>query len=99
MTTPHIGLVGVPLFARFTPSLGAQPLCQQRGEARLPLADGLVREGEAARQEHLGEVTQAELVAETPEDNEQRDVGRNLQVVERRARALIESATAETAAE
>ncbi len=44
--------------AGFAP-LGPQPVGQQRGEARLPVADGLMGEDEAALQEHLGEIPRA----------------------------------------
>lgn len=42
---------------------GAQPGGDKRGGARLPLPDGLVAEDNAARQEHLGEVPQAQVEA------------------------------------
>jgi len=50
----HVGLVAVPLYARFAPSLGPSLIREQGSEARLPLSHGLVGEGEAPREEHLG---------------------------------------------
>jgi hypothetical protein len=89
----------MPFLAGLAPALGPQALREQRGEARLPLPDGLLCEGKAAREEHLGQVAQAQLVAESPEDDEERDVGGDLQMVEGRARALIEGALAGPAPE
>lgn len=47
-----------------------------------PLSSGLVRELEAAVEHHLPQAMKAELVAETPTDREQDDVGRELEEVE-----------------
>lgn len=52
---------------------------------------GLVREDEAALQEHVGEVTQAEFVAQAPQHDLQDDVTRKGEVVEGRAAALVEA--------
>ncbi len=54
---------------------------------------------EAALEQHLGDVAEAELVAEPPEHREQHDVGRMLELVERRAGALVEDAPAGAASE
>ena len=89
----------MPLFARFAVSLGAQALREQRSEALLPLPHGLMGEGEAAREEHLGQIAQAEFVAQPPEHDEQRAVGGDLQVVDGRARPLVEGTPAGTTAE
>jgi len=53
-----------------------------------------VGEREAAREEHLGQVAQAEFVAKPPEHHEQGDVGRDLQMIEGRTRPFIEGAPA-----
>jgi len=49
---PDVGLVRLPSGARRAPALGPEAVGEERGEARLPLAHGLVAEDEAARQEH-----------------------------------------------
>ena len=51
-----VGLVRMPLGTRCAAPFGAQLGRQQRGEARLPVADGLMAEGEDPREEHLGQV-------------------------------------------
>ena len=89
----------MPLRAALPAPLGAQPRGQQRGEARLPVAHGLVAEDEAALQEHLGQVAQAQLVAQPPQHDEQDEIGRVLQVIVGRAGALVEDPAAAAAAE
>ena len=91
---PQVRLVRVPLRAALPAPLGAQPGGQERGEARLPVADGLVAEDEAPRQEHLRQVPQAQLVAQPPQHDEQHEVGRVLQVVVGRAGPLVEDPAA-----
>src|SRR5262249_6927132 len=86
---PEVRLVRVPLRTALPVPLGPQPVSEQRGEAGLPLAHRLVREDEAALEEHLGQVAQAQLVAQPPEDHQQDEVGRVLQVVVRRAGPLV----------
>jgi len=49
----------MPLRATLPAPLGPQPVGQQRGAARLPFADGLMGEDEAALQEQLGAIPQA----------------------------------------
>src|SRR5687768_10288739 len=55
-------------------------------------------EDEATREEHLSQIAQTELVPEAPQDDQKHDIGRIFQVVERRARALIEGASTGRAA-
>ncbi len=71
-------------------TFGTQLIGEQWSEAGFPLTHRLMRELEAAFQEHLGEVAQAEFVAHAPEDDQQHDVGREFQIVEGRARPFIE---------
>ena len=56
-------------------------------------------EHEAADEEHLGQVTQGELVAQAPEHHERDDVARVLGSVQQAAGALVELLAAPTAAE
>ena len=51
-----VGFVDVPGATRFSASFGAEALRDQRGKALLPFPHGLMREDEAALQEHLGEI-------------------------------------------
>src|SRR3954464_4761588 len=50
----------------------------------------LVGEHDAPDQEHLRQITQAQLVAQPPENDQEHDVGRHLGAVEPRAGPLIE---------
>ena len=75
------GLAGPPL---------AQILGEQRRQLGFPVAHRLVSEHEAADQEHLGQVPQAQLVAQPPKDHEKHDVGWDLHPVQRRAGPLVE---------
>ena len=63
------------------------------------VADGLVAEGDVPREEHLREVPQAQFVAQPPDDHEQDEVGRVLNVVEGRADPVVADASAALAAE
>src|SRR3954470_14532537 len=54
------------------------------------LAHRLVGEHEAPDQEHLGQIPQAQLVAQPPEDHEEHDVGWDLDPVQRRTSSLVE---------
>jgi hypothetical protein len=77
----------------------AQALGEQRRQLGFPVAHCLVGEHEAADQEHFRQVTQAQLVAQPPEDHEEHDVGRDLNPVQRRAGPLVEPPPAIPAAE
>ena len=55
---------------RLATPLGTQAVGDERGETRFPIARRLVGELEAALQEHLGEVAQAQLVAQPPADHQ-----------------------------
>ena len=47
-------------------------------------------EEKASFKEHLSQIAEAELVTQAPEDHQHDDIRRALQVVERRARSLVE---------
>jgi hypothetical protein len=70
--------------------LGAQLVGQQWGEAGLPLAHHLVRELKPPFQKHFGELTEAQLIAYAPEDDQEDDIARKFEMVERGPSALIE---------
>jgi len=94
-----VWLVGVPRAARLTAPLGAQSIRQAWGEARRPVADGLVAEDTPARQEHRRAIPQAQRVAQPSAHDEQHAVGRVLPVVVRCAGPLVaEPPTARTPA-
>ena len=95
----HVGLVDVPGAADATPPLRTEPLGEQRCEGRFPRADRLVCHLVAALEEHLGDVAEAQLVAQPPEHREHHDVGREPDLVEARAGSLVEPAPARAALE
>src|SRR5437764_1211850 len=51
---------------------------------------GLMAEYDTAHGEHLGQVAQAQLVAQAPEHHERDDVGRILRPIQHRAGAFVE---------
>ncbi len=73
---------------------GAQLVGKHRCETKLPLADGLVRHLEAALEQQLGDIAEAELVAQPPQHRQEHAVGRVLEFVERRAGSLVETTSA-----
>ena len=60
----------------------------------LPSADRLVRDLEAALEEQLSDVAEAQLGAQPPEHGEQHDIRRVLEIVDRRAAPLVEVTSA-----
>src|SRR5690242_10199905 len=92
-------LVHVPAAADLALAAAPEILGQHWGELGLPLAHRLVAEHEAADQEHLGQVAQAQLVAQAPEYHEGDHVARVLGPVQRAAAALVELLAAGAAAE
>jgi len=94
-----IRLIRMPLGACGAAPFGAQLRGDQWGEARLPVPHRLVREDEAALEEHLGHIPQAALITQAPQHHEQDDVSGGLHVIERRAGALVADPPAAGAAE
>ena len=70
-----------------------------RGELGFPIADRLIAEYDAAEEEHLRQVSQAEFVAQTPKHHEGDDVGRISGQVRQAAAAFVELFAASAAAE
>jgi hypothetical protein len=85
-----VGLVDVPTSPdpAFTPL--SQTVDQRRGELRLPVSNGFMTELNPAKQEHLGQIAQAELVSQAPEHHENYDIGGILAPVQNSATALVE---------
>src|SRR5689334_5943770 len=92
-------LVDIPAAADAAASTATEFLSQSRREFRLPIPHRLMAEHDAADQEHLGEIAQAELVAQAPEHHERDDVARILRPVQQAGAALIELLAALAAAE
>src|SRR4051812_47774150 len=95
----YLRLIDVPTAAHLAAPAPAQVLGQGRRELGLPLPDRLIAEHDAAHGEHLGQVAQAQFVAQAPEHHERDDVGGVLGPVQQGAGALIELLTARAAAE
>ena len=83
-------LVDVPAAADVAASTVTEFLRHAWGEFRLPIPHRLVAKYDAADQEHLGKIAQAELVAEAPEHHERDDVARVLRPVQQAGAALNE---------
>src|SRR3954470_2379676 len=94
----EVGFIDIPAAARLAATALPQVLGQRRRELGLPLADGLMAEYDTAQGEHLGQVAQAQLVAQPPEHHERDDVGRILRPVQQRAGAFVELLAAGPAA-
>ena len=84
-----IRFIDMPGFAGLAVSPSTQLIRHERGKTGFPVSNRLMGEHKAALQEHLGQITQAQLVAQPPEDNEQDDIGGVFQKVEGGARAFI----------
>ena len=80
-------------------SLGPQLVGEERREAKLPRADRLVGNLEPALEQQLGDVPEAQLVAEPPQHREEHDVRRVLEIVEGCAGSLLKAPPAGPAAE
>jgi hypothetical protein len=70
--------------------LATEVLGKQWREALFPLSHRFVGECEAAQQEHLGQIPQAELIAQSEKYNLENDVGGEFQMIERTTSPLVE---------
>ena len=95
----EICLIHVPAAAHLAAPAPPQILGQGRGELGFPLPDGLMAEHDAAHGEHLGQIAQAQLVAQAPEHHEGDDIGGILGPVQQGAGALVELLATGPAAE
>jgi hypothetical protein len=86
----QVRLVHVPPSAHFSFAFATDVLGQLRSKPLLPIPYGLVRELEAAEEKHLRQIPQAQLVPQSAEDDLENDIGGEPEVVERRARTLVE---------
>jgi len=93
-----IGFVDIPALPDLAAPATAHTFSQCRRELGLPVAHRLMTEHDAADQEHLWQIAQAEFVAQPPEHHEGKDVGRVLRPVQQGRAALIELFAAVTAA-
>lgn len=73
-----VGFVHVPGVTSLTPTPGTQLLRDEWCEASLPIPDCLMGKFEAPLQEHPGQIPQAQLVSQSPQDNEQDNIRRVL---------------------
>ena len=95
----HVCLVQVPGDARLTTALRPKLFGEQGSEPRFPVSYGLVRDLVAALEHQLGDIAEAELVAETPQHGKEHTVGRVLEIVERGPGPLVEDLAARAAGE
>jgi hypothetical protein len=83
-----IRFVHVPRSPCLTTSFGSQLIGDQRGKPSLPVSNGLMREHKAALQNHFSQITQAQLVPQPPQHDEEDDIGGIFERVERSACTL-----------
>jgi hypothetical protein len=96
-----VGFIDVPRAAdsAATSAAAAKIVDQQRREFRLPIPDRLVGEFDTAEKEHLRQIAQAQLVTQSPEDNECDDIGWILGAVQRPTNSFVELLATITATE
>jgi hypothetical protein len=94
-----IGFIDIPAAAGLAPASPAQGLGEPRRQLGFPVTDRLVGEHDAADQEHLCQVAQAELVAQPQKYDQENHVGWQLKPVQHGAGALIEAPPAASAPE
>ena len=94
-----VGFIDIPGATDPATPAAAKMIDQRRCELRLPLAHRFMTELDAAKKEHLGQIAQAEFVAEPPEHHERDDIGGILGPVQNAAGAFIELFAAIAAAE
>ena len=85
----NVRLVGVPALSNPAFPSPTQTVDQEWGKLRLPVANRLMAELNSPDQKHLRQITQAQLVPESPEHHECDDVGRILCPVQNTSAALI----------
>src|SRR3954470_16859443 len=91
--------IHIPAAAHLAALPPPQLLGQGGREFSLPRPGGFIAEHEAAHGEHLGQVTQDQLVAQAPEHYEGDDIGGVLRPVQQRVEALAELLATGAAAE
>jgi hypothetical protein len=69
-----IGFVSVPASSDPTSTPRSQTVDQGWGKLRRRVADGLATEFDPPDREHLGQITQAQFVTDTPEHHERDDI-------------------------
>jgi hypothetical protein len=95
----HIGFIHRVRDARLAVPLGAQLIGEQWSKSSFPLPHRFVRKDETAFQKHLGQITEAELVAQPPQDDLHNDVGGECEIVEGRSGTFIKGTMARQTAE
>jgi hypothetical protein len=69
-------------------------LGDMRREAELPGPNGLVADLETTLKQKFRDISESELVSQSPENSEKHDVCRKLQIIERSSCSFIELASA-----
>jgi hypothetical protein len=78
----EIGLVDIPGCSGLTTSICSQLISHHRRKPFFPVPNGLMSENKATFKEHLSHITQAQLIAQVPENDKENDICRNLKIVE-----------------
>src|SRR5690349_4356760 len=84
-----VGLINVPAAADLAAAPLAQGITEPRRQLGFPIPHRLVGEDDAADQEYLGQITQAQLVTQAPEYHQKHYVTWHLDPVQHRAGPLV----------
>ena len=74
-----------------SPTPAPQLIRNEESKARFPFPDRLMGEDPTTIEKHLSQISQTQLVAQSPQHDEQNDIGGIFQKVERSTTPLIES--------
>ena len=94
-----VRLVQIPGGASLAATFGAKILTDHRRKSELPGPYGLVADLESTLQKEFCHIAETELVFQTPENSEQYDVSRKMEIVEGRISAFIKAPSALTTEE
>jgi len=86
-----VGLIDVPDATKGLLALITDVLREFRGKSLAPLAHSFVAKIKTAQPKEFGHIRVAELKAQATVENLEDNIGRNLKVIERRARPLVET--------
>ena len=87
---PHRGFIHVPRPPSLSTPFGPQWLCNERGKPPFPLPNCLLRQHQTSLQKHFCQISQTQLVSEPPHNDQEDDIRRILQRIERRSSPFVE---------
>jgi hypothetical protein len=94
-----IRLVQIPGMTSNSTTFTMKILTDQRSKSILPDTYRFVTYSKPSLQQKLGNISESELVSQTPEHSKQDNISGELEIVERRAGSFVETSIAVTAVE